>query len=247
MLGLRRARQSSPVPGTPTPGAEAVDRYLVEVAGRLPGPASAHSGIVAELRSGLLDATDSHRSAGLPHSQAVQAAVREFGDPELVAEGFRTEIAASHARRVALIMLVTGPAVGLLWLATAMASHLAVRVPAFWEWARLPAGVALGIQLVVVAAIVTGWAAALGIAVTGRLSRWLPTGPKYPLIVAAIAGFGAVGADALGILLLVAELASAPGRLSPLLATAAAAASVARLLLARRAAFSCLAMRASLA
>ena len=66
-------------------------------------------------------------------------------------------------------------------------------------------------------------------------------------MAAAVAGFGAMGADGLGLALLAAQLATAPGKLSPVLAAAAAAASVARLLLAGRAARRCLAFRATLA
>ena len=47
-------------------------------------------------------------------------------------------------------------------------------------------------------------------------------------------------------MLLAAELAVGPGRLSPVPAAAAAVTSVARMVLARRAAGQCLAMRASL-
>jgi hypothetical protein len=65
-------------------------------------------------------------------------------------------------------------------------------------------------------------------------------------MAAAIAGFGAVSADALGLALLAAQLAIAPGKLSPALAGTAAAASLARMMLARRAAHRCLAIRASL-
>lgn len=60
------------------------------------------------------------------------------------------------------------------------------------------------------------------------------------------AGFGAVGADAIAMTLLAAELAIGPGRLSPVPAVVAAAASLARLMAARRAACRCLAIRASL-
>jgi hypothetical protein len=93
---------------------------------------------------------------------------------------------------------------------------------------------------------VTAWAALLGIATTGRLTRWLPARPRRAPTAAAVAGFGAVGADGLGLVLLVAQLAAAPGRLSPLPAAVAAAASLARLLFARRAARRCLTIRASL-
>ncbi len=251
ITGEKRSRRQptagSGGPGVPAlPCGQAVERYLAEVTARLPGPVKAHSGIVAELRSGLHDATDSHQSAGLPPTEAVVAAIREFGDPGLVADGFLPEIAASHARRVAIVLLVSGPLVGLLWLATAVASHPAIRIAAFWQWTTLPAGLGAGIQLVAVAVAVTASAGAAGIAVTGRLSRWLPARPRRAPLAAAIAGFGAVGADGLGLVLLAAELAAAPGRLSPLPAAAAAAASVARLLIAKRAAYRCLAMRVGL-
>ena len=106
----------------PGAGDVPVDGYLAEVTARLPGPARARAGIVAELRSGLLDATDAHRSAGLPPAEAALAAIAEFGDPAQVSAGFRAEIAASQARRVAVSLLVTGPLVGLLWIATAAAA-----------------------------------------------------------------------------------------------------------------------------
>jgi hypothetical protein len=234
--------------GPPEPGAGlAVEGYLAGVTARLPGTARAQAGIVAELRSGLLDAADAHESAGLPPAQAALAAIAELGDPAQVAAGFRAEIAASQARRVAVTLLVTGPLVGVLWIATAMASHLGIHLAPPWQWTGPAPGLRAGIGLVAVAAGVTAWAALVGIATTGRLTRWLPARPRRAPTAAAVAGFGAVGADGLGLALLAAQLATTPGKLSPVLAAAAAAASLARLLLARRAARHCLAIRASLA
>ena len=233
-------------PGPPQPGAGPVERYLAEFTARLPGPPGAHVGIVAELRSGLLDATDAHRSAGLPPAQAALAATREFGDPAQIAEGFGAQIAASQARRVAAALLATGPLVGLLWIAVAVAGHLGFRPGPPWQWTGLSPGLRVGIRLVAVAVGGTAWAAVLGIATTGRLTRWLPARPRRAPTAAAVAGLGAVSADGLGLVLLAAQLATAPGKLSPVPATAAAAASLARLMLARRAARHCLAIRASL-
>lgn len=236
-------RQGPPAPA----GGPAVEGYLAEVAGRLPGPGRAHGGIVAELRSGLLDAMDAYQSAGLPADQAVQAAIREFGDPGRVAASFRAEIAAAQARRVVVTLLVTGPLVGLLWIVAAMASHLGIRFAVPWQRAGLGASLGAGLLLVAVAVGVTAWAGVVGIASTGRLTRWLTAPPRLAPTAAAVAGFGAVSADSLGLVLLAVQLAAAPGKLSPVPAIAAAAASVARLLLARRAARQCLALRASLA
>ncbi len=240
-------------PGPPEPGAEpepaaepAVEGYLAEVTAWLPGPVRARSGIVAELRSGLLDAADAHRSAGLPSAQAAVAAIREFGDPVQVAVSFRAELAAGQARRVAVTLLVTGPLVGLLWIVTAAASHLGIRLALPWPWTGQSPGLSVSIYLVAVAAGVTAWAAIFGIATTGRHTRWLPARPRRAPMAAAIAGFGAVSADGLGLALLAAQLAVAPERLSPVPAAAAAAASLVRLMLARHAARRCLAIRASL-
>jgi hypothetical protein len=223
-----------------------VEGYLAELTALLPGPSRARAGIVAELRSGLVDATEAHRSAGLPSAQAALAAIHEFGDPAQVAAGFRAEIAASQARRAAIALLVTGPLVGLLWIATAAASHLRIGLVLPWHWTGIAAGLGVGIYLVVAAVGVTAWGAMLSIATTGRLTRWLPTRPRRAPTAAAVAGYGAVSADGLGLALLAAELAAVPGKLSLLPAVAAAAASIARLLLARRAARHCLALRASL-
>ena len=227
------------------PGAgPAVERYLAEVSAGLPGPARAQAGILAELRSGLLDAADAHRSAGVPSAQAAAAAITEFGDSGEIAGGFRAEIAAGQARRVAVLVLVTGPLVGLVWLAEAAAGHPGARLGLPWHWAGLfpPPG----LLLVAIAVAVTAWGALGGIASTGRLTRWLPDRPRRAPTAAAVAGLGAVGADALGLMLLAAQLATVPGNLSPVPAAAAAAASLARLMFAGRAARRCLVLRASL-
>jgi HAAS len=228
----------------PAPSAAAAaERYLTEITSRLPGSPRTHSGIVAELRAGLLDAIDAYQAAGQVPAEAARAAIREFGDPARVADSFRAEIAARLARRVAVAMLVTGPLVGLLWIITAVASHLLPHLA--WTGPR-PGLWLVGLALIALAAAVTAAGALLGIAATGRLTRWLPAGPRRAPTAAAIAGFGAVGADALGLALLAAELATMSGTMSPVPATVAATASVVRLALARRAACHCLAMRAAL-
>jgi len=78
-----------------------------------------------------------------------------------------------------------------------------------WHWTGPSSGLPVGIDLVAVAAGVTAWAALLGIATTGRLTRWLPTRPRRAPTAAAVAGFGAVSADGLGLALLAAQLATA--------------------------------------
>lgn len=235
-------------PRVPASGSgPALERYLGDISALLPGPPRARADIVAELRSGLLDAADAHRSAGLRRSQAEQAAMGEFGDAAVVARGFRGELAARQARRVATALLASGPVTGLLWIAAAQASHLTIRLSPPWQQGGLPPGLQGGIPLIAAAVAVTACAAVLGIATTGRLTRWLPDRPRRAPAAAAVAGCGAIGADALGLALLGTQLATAAGRLSPLLAAAAAMAALVRLALASRAARRCLATRAALA
>jgi hypothetical protein len=240
----------SPATGLPDrqqPGGRAaVEVYLAEIAARLPGPARSHVEIVAELRAGLLDAADAHRSAGLPAAAGAQAAISEFGAPEQVADGFRAEIAARHARRLSASLVACGPLVGLLWVAAAFASHLGLHLAPPWHWPDLPPLLDVGIRLVVVAIVAAAWAALLGIAATGRLTRWLPARPRHGPTVAVIAGFGAASADLILLAVVAGLLVLAPGKLAPLPIALAAAASLTRLTLAARGARQCLAIRATL-
>jgi hypothetical protein len=227
-------------------GSPAVEAYLRAVAASMPGPRQARSDILAELRSGLLDAMDAHRSAGLPAQAATEAAITEFGDPRQLAGAFRPHLAMIHARRTALALAATGPPVGLLWAAAALASHITIRHAPPWQWPGAPPlspaafpAIGAAIFIVVTATLAT-------IAATGKLTRWLPASPRIAAATAAAAGFGAVAADLAILAVLVSQLTSTPGTLAPLPVAAATAASLTRLTLARRAARRCLANRATL-
>jgi hypothetical protein len=236
---------SGPAPSRPDAW-PTLECYLAEVATRLPGPARQHAEIVAELRSGLLDAADAHRSAGLRPALAARAAIGEFGDPGQVAAGFRAEIAARQARRVSLSLLKAGPLVGLLWITAALTSHLGIHLAPRWQWPDLPSAFRMGIYVTAVVIAAQVCAVLLGVAATGHLTRWMPVRPRRAPTAAVVAGFGAAGADAVVLSLLAALLTTAPGKLSPLPIALAATASLARLTLATRAAYRCLASRAAL-
>ncbi len=229
-----------------TPG-QVIDAYLRDVATALPGQARARDDIVAELRSGLLDALDGHRRAGLPPESAAQAATAEFGDPRQVADAFRPELTVRHARHVAVTLMATGPLIGLLWASAALASHVAIRHAPPWEWTGAPPGSPAAFPLALAAFCVAVGAALFTLAATGPLARWLPDRPRLAATTAAISGFSASAADVAIFALLVSKLASAPGAIAPVPVTVAAVASLTRLTLARRAARRCLAARASLA
>jgi hypothetical protein len=238
----RTAETASPGPAA----AQLIESYLAEVAAALPGPTRARAGIVAELRGGLLDATDAHRRAGLASPAAAQAAVAEFGHPAQIATAFRPGIAASQARHVAATLLGTGPLIGLLWAAAARASHLGVRDAPPWQWASPPPAASIAFPLIAAVFLITIWTAVITLAATGRLTRWLPHRPRLAPTAAAIAGFGAAAVDVILLATLGSQLATAPTRLAAAPIALAAAASTTRLILARRAGRRCLASRASL-
>jgi hypothetical protein len=243
------AAEARPAPGPRRRGTALVpeiESYLAEVAARLPGPARAQRDIVAELRAGLLDGIDARRCAGLPQATAAAEAVTEFGDPGQVADAFRPELAARSARRTALTLVTTGPLIGALWTAAAIASHIGIRHAPPWQWVNMPPDSMLAFPLAAAAIAVTVWAALVTVAATGRLTRWLPARPRLAPTAAAIAGFGAMTVDVTVFVLLASQLAVAPRTLAPVPITVAATASLIRLTLAKRAARQCLTARAPL-
>jgi hypothetical protein len=193
---------------------------------------------VAELEDGLWTATIAHHARGLPPEEAARAAVAEFGDPRIVGAGFGSELAAAIGRRAGLALLATGPLVGSCWLLLAAAT---------WKWTgqEPPAALWLVAALVGLVLTVAVPAAVLSVAVSGRLSRWLPTGAQVGATAAAVAAGACVVGDLvlLGGLLASAVLAGGVAWPAALLA---AGASSARLSLAGRAARRCLAARAML-
>ncbi len=228
--------------GRPGTTDRAIGSYLAEVAARLAGPARSRDDILAELGAGLADATDAYRRAGLNPAQAARAAVAEFGSPEQVADGFHAELAAAQARRTALALMMTGPVTGLLWIATALASHISTHPAPPWAWASLPAAARLATHLAMIVLVAAIGSALVTLATTGRLARWLPA---RPAAFAAIAASGIAAVDITLLALLTALAASTPGRLAALPAAAAGAASLTRLVLATRAARTCLTIHAA--
>jgi hypothetical protein len=211
--------------------------YLAELADQLGRPSAARAAIVAELEDGLWTATIAHHASGLPPQAAATAAVAEFGDPRTVGAGFGPELAAATGRRVGLALLTTGPLVGASWLLAA----------ATWRWAghEPPAALGLVAALVGLVLVVAVPAAVLSVAVSGRLSRWLPTGPQVGATAAATAASACVAGDLVLLGGLLAWIVLAGGVAWPA-ALLAAGASSTRLSLAGRAARRCLNAQARL-
>jgi hypothetical protein len=145
--------------------------YLEEIAANLHGPRHRRQQILAELGDGLEQAVAGHAEAGLSPDRSVTAAIEEFGDPRVVADGFAAELAIAYARRTLVAFIATGPLVGVWWL-LALRPH---------PWPAVPTALLAAVPILPVVAVAIA-AAAGTVAGTGRLMRWLPeVGPRGAL------------------------------------------------------------------
>jgi hypothetical protein len=221
---------------------DAVTDYLAAVAAQLPGPAAPRVAVTDELRDGLIEALETHQGHGCSQAEATAAAIAEFGDPRMVAAAFGPELGAAQARRVAVGLLVTGPLVGLSWIA-------AVMVNALPPWRHQLIGPWLALPLVGLALAVAGPALGLTVAATGRLGRRLGRvvdRATLPPTAAAVAALAAVVADLTLLGSITGHALTSPGSYMWAPVILAASASLTRVTLAGRAARRCLATRAAL-
>jgi hypothetical protein len=227
-----------------------LEAWLAAVAARLPGLPRTRQAAVAELRDGLLEGFGAHQARGLAPVPAAQATLAEFGDPGQVADAFAPELAAAHARRVALTLARTGPLLGALWATALLASPLSTPLlagagpPSRWRW---PPGPWAGLPFVGLVLLIGIPAAVLAVAATGRLSRWLPSRPRLAPTAAAAAALAGMTVDLALLGMLGAQALIAPSQLAWAPATLAAAASLARLALAGGAVRRCVASLSALA
>lgn len=212
--------------------ADSVESFLHAVGSRLAGPSKQRAAILAELKDGLLEATESHERAGLERAQAVALALREFGDPETLADSLQPELIAMRGRQSALTLLAAASIVLALWVAAARSRDAAASARLFDSPIDHVAA-----ALLLVALIATGLGTLL---MTGRLSRWLAFPTRAPAVSAATTGLITVITDLLAVAVLGARLAAYPGTLHVLLVAAAITASCASIYIATRASRSCL-------
>jgi hypothetical protein len=218
---------------------DAVEGYLAAVGARLSGPPAARAAITDELRDGLLETVEVHRTRGCTLREATAAAIEEFGDPPKVAAAFAPELAAVQARRVALALMLTGPLVGLTWL-------IAAAVNALPPWRHQLTGPWLALPLAGLALVIAGPALGLTVAATGRLGRRLGSRASFPPTTAAVAGLAAVVADLTLLAIIGGHALTSPGSSTWAPVMLAVGASLTRITLAGRAARRCLATRAAL-
>jgi hypothetical protein len=216
---------------TLTPAAHRILQDRLDVLdAALPAPARQRARIVAEFRDGLYSAAEHHLDGGADPVAAAHAAVAEFGDPDAVAASFRDEITVHRARRIGITLLVSGPFVGLAWLAAV--------VPPLWP--PRPADL-IGTHPTYLAVLAIAIPAALlAVAATGPLSRRLSDPVAHATRAATVAVIACVSGDVLLLAALGLAAISIPATLAWPTALLAAATSAARLSIATRAAHRCL-------
>jgi hypothetical protein len=180
---------------------ELIETYLGYLSRRLPADA------IEELSDGLIETYRHHLSLGSDPAVAARSAVADFGDPVTVVAAFTRQ---APGRRAALMMLATGPVVGVCWGATLVAGHA-------WTW-PVAAGVRYAFGLTLLSVV-----AALVVAGTSRVSYARTR-------IAVVGGSGLVVLD---LAMLATVLVAAPAFIWPM--AAAILASLARVVLTLRA------------
>jgi hypothetical protein len=166
-----------------------IDGYLSEMANDLVASAATRATVINEISDGLLESVASHRERGLPEAEAARAAIAEFGAPGMIAAAFQQELGARQARRSALVLMTSGPIVGIAWLTGVVLSSLPpARHHLIGPWWGLPF-VGVAIVVGIPGLIVT-------IVATGRMGLRLTLPPGLPTKAMSIASAAAVATDA---------------------------------------------------
>lgn len=165
-------------------GHQLIERYLAELDGKLPATA------VEELADGLIETWHHHMRLGMHRDLAAQSAIAEFGTPQQVTHAFITHAAG---RRVARLLIATGPLFGVCWGASLITAQA-------WTWPLPRPAVAL-------------FAAAL-LAVVACLTLAATTRHHYHRT--RLGNTGAVGLAILDAAMLAAVLISAPELVWPM-------------------------------
>lgn len=119
-------------------GARLLEEYEAELSHRLPR----HH--VDEVLDGLCETYKVHLSELGDEDAAVRATIREFGDTDIIVSEF---VRHSAGRRLARILLASGPLVGLFWALTPI-SEIAWTV-------QVPLALVVGVASVLVITVVT--------------------------------------------------------------------------------------------
>ncbi|GAA4262638.1 hypothetical protein [Dactylosporangium darangshiense] len=112
----------SPGTGPQTDPDGAIAAYLDAVTGALPAGRRTRAAIRAELADGLWCDVEARVECGADPLAAAAEAIAESGPPAVVARAFARELLAESAHRIGLGLLLAGPLIGLLWVASTPAA-----------------------------------------------------------------------------------------------------------------------------
>jgi hypothetical protein len=204
-----------------TPQTDPIEDYVSSLAAALHGPARTKARMVAEVREDLTDAVSERTRAGLPYQRAADQAVREFGTADELVVSWQRELTIAQARHTARAVALTVPFVIACWYLVRQAGH-----DQTWELPRTAQ--LLAVHLAGVSAV-AALLAAVALAATGTLARWLPTPDRLPLTVA---WGGTVASVSMAVATLALAIAAALGTDWLLLAFAGALAATSHALVA---------------
>lgn len=156
------------------------------------GPLERHR-ILAEMNDGLRCAYEARLDAGTGAAEAAREAVAEFGDPTETARGFATVLAPALARRSGILLIATGPLVGIVWLTiTSGAVYHSAPLVLLFLVAAVPAAARAVISRSTAAArIATGGCVAADLTLIITMTMHPVTARFLPLAV-AVSGLRAV-------------------------------------------------------
>lgn len=103
--------------GLPVGADTIVADYLSRLDAALAFSARERERIVTEAADALACAIEAAVAEGEPASAAARSAVTEFGHPETVSAHFAVALVPGKARRTGLALVLTGPVIGLAWVA----------------------------------------------------------------------------------------------------------------------------------
>ena len=174
--------------------ARIVGDYLAAVGLRLPIARRTREEILTELADGLACAVAEEIERGLAPGPAAHAAVRQFGEPAVLAAGFARQLAPAAAHRVGLGLVTTGPLVGLIWVGAASIGEVGAASSGEPDWPSRIGAVLSALPLYPLILAITVPAAMIAITGSGWSARRFPvfrrlvTGSAFVAVLGCIAG-----------------------------------------------------------
>jgi HAAS len=167
--------------------ARIVDGYLSELESRLRAGRRVRKEIVLEIADGLTCAVEEHMQRGQPADAAARTAVAELGEPRTLAAAFAGQLGSAAAHRLGAGLVVTGPLVGLTWVAAYATAGL--------NWSSQIVNVLSAMPQYPLILAVTVPAAMIAITGSGRAATHLVVPARVVTAAAIVAVIGCVAGD----------------------------------------------------